>query len=76
MTEEMPHPSGLPEFRLFSWDHPSPSLLLAALGRLRPAAWRGKGRGQVPGARTAHDAAQTAVETRIRPPDSNARCGA
>ena len=62
MAEEMPHPSGLPDFRLFPWDDLYPRLLLAALGRLGPAVWRGERRGQVPGGRTAHDAVQTAVE--------------
>jgi DNA-directed RNA polymerase specialized sigma24 family protein len=62
MAEEMPHPSGLPDFRLFPWDDLYPRLLLAALGRLGPSVWRGERRGQVPGGRTAHDAVQTAVE--------------
>jgi DNA-directed RNA polymerase specialized sigma24 family protein len=62
MAEEMPHPSGLPDFRLFPWDDLYPRLLLAALGRLGPAVWRGERRGQIPGGRTAHDAVQTAVE--------------
>jgi DNA-directed RNA polymerase specialized sigma24 family protein len=62
MAEEMPHPSGLPDFGLFPWDDLYPRLLLAALGRLGPAVWRGERRGQVPGGRTAHDAVQTAVE--------------
>lgn len=62
MAEEMPHPSGLPDFRLFPWDELYPRLLLAALGRLGPTVWRGERRGQVPGGRTAHDAVQTAVE--------------
>ena len=62
MAEEMPHPSCPPDFRLFPWDDLYPRLLLAALGRLGPAVWRGERRGQVPGGRTAHDAVQTAVE--------------
>jgi DNA-directed RNA polymerase specialized sigma24 family protein len=62
MAEETPHPSGLPDFRLFPWDDLYPRLLLAALGRLGPTVWRGERRGQVPGGRTAHDAVQTAVE--------------
>jgi DNA-directed RNA polymerase specialized sigma24 family protein len=62
MAEEMPHPSGLPDFRLFPWGDLYPRLLLAALGRLGSTVWRGERRAQVPGGRTAHDAVQTAVE--------------
>jgi DNA-directed RNA polymerase specialized sigma24 family protein len=61
MAEDRPHPSDLPDFQLFSWDDLYPRLLLATLGRLSPAVWRGERRGQVPGGRTAHDAVQTAV---------------
>jgi DNA-directed RNA polymerase specialized sigma24 family protein len=62
MAEEMPYSSSLPDFGRFPWDDLYPRLLLAALGRLSPAIWRGERRGQVPGGRTAHDAVQTAVE--------------
>ena len=62
MAEETPYPSSLPDFGRFPWDDLYPRLLLAALGRLSPAIWRGERRGQVPGGRTAHDAVQTAVE--------------
>lgn len=62
MAEEMPYSSSLPDFGRFPWDDLYPRLLLAALGRLSPAIWRGERRGQIPGGRTAHDAVQTAVE--------------
>ena len=62
MADEMPYLSSLPDFGRFPWDDLYPRLLLAALGRLGPAIWRGERRGQVPGGRTAHDAVQTAVE--------------
>ncbi len=62
MAEEMPYQSSLPDFGRFPWDDLYPRLLLAALGRLSPAIWRGERRGQIPGGRTAHDAVQTAVE--------------
>ena len=46
MAEEMPHPSGPPDFRLFPWDDLYPRLLLAALGRLNRMVWRGERRGR------------------------------
>jgi DNA-directed RNA polymerase specialized sigma24 family protein len=62
MAEETPYPSSPPDFGRFCWDDLYPRLLLAALGKLSPALWRGERKGQVPGGRTAHDAVQTAVE--------------
>src|SRR3954447_9498555 len=62
MAEETPYSSKPPDFGRFCWDDLYPRLLLAALGKLGPALWRGERRGQVPGGRTAHDAVQTAVE--------------
>ena len=45
MAEETPYPSSLPDFGRFPWDDLYPRLLLAALGRLSPAIWRGERQG-------------------------------